>query len=129
MAPAMKGLPELMAGLSQEVWNNIYDFTFSAANDNEINIDASYAPPATLRIDQAINGAASAAYYSNCRFRADDRKVVVDRLVSLPFKHVDLLQDVQYDFLDIPSAWTKATGPAYIEQCQKIQAMRELNLI
>ena len=96
-AIATEDLAPLLQSLPQEIYDEIYELTFSATctTPNTIEIDTKhYSPPSILQVDSASRRLAVPSYYSSHTFVAHDEKVLDAWLCSIACEHMDDLRKV-----------------------------------
>jgi len=126
-AIATEDLAPLLQSLPQEIYDEIYELTFSATctTPNTIEIDTKhYSPPSILQVDTASRRLAALTYYSSHTFVAYDQKVLDAWLCSIARKHMDDLREVHLVNILSEEAienWTRGrfnlAGPLYSYEC------------
>lgn len=98
--PASAGTPSrLLQSLPQELYDRIYDLTFTAVAEDNIRMTKHFRFPAVLHVDHASRELAAAAYYSQ-------NKVFTGTLLhgfffawlhAIPSSHRGHIRDIRYD--------------------------------
>lgn len=66
-----RSLREDLQTLPQELWDEIYDLTFSGKSINTVRVDSTYRPPALLRVNRSTRSEFANHYYSTTDFHGD----------------------------------------------------------
>ena len=91
-------LATLVQGLPPELYNTIYEFTFSPSTDT-INVTRSCRPPSELQVDRTSREFFARQYYGNSKFITTDMDITVHWLRVLRLQHLQYLQDVKLLFI------------------------------
>lgn len=90
--------------LPPELYNIIYDFTFSvSAGEQQVTIDKAYRSPARLQVDSTSRRAFAEPYYKTSTFHVQDTSLVKVRnicrhwLASLRKEHHSLLRHIHLE--------------------------------
>lgn len=86
-----------LQGLPQELYDKIYNLTFSAIRVPRATIDSHYRPPATLQVDQASRELFANVYYSTCNFRFRNMRKFTTWVRAMTKPHLRLINHMTYD--------------------------------
>ena len=99
-------LDDRVQSLPPELYNTIYDLTFTAYSIQGANVelDSSYRPPSCLQVSKASRDEFAASYYAHTIFMFSQRASYtesittgVNWLVSLPPEHVAMIRCLRYN--------------------------------
>lgn len=97
------GLAQLVQSLPQELYDSIYDFTFTTTFKPHDQIHVSkakgYRVPSILQVDCASRSQAAASYYGTRAFYFNRRDELIAWVRSLPVEHQHLIREIRYDSL------------------------------
>lgn len=110
-------LGHLMQSLPQELYDTIYDLTFTF-DIGEVIIDSTYRTPSRLRVDRNSRELFAKQYYRDNTFYCHERNTnaLVSWLQSLPHVHIAYIQRIHYDISPSPSqldSWRDVERRAY----------------
>lgn len=88
-------LVSLLQGLPAELFNEIFEYTFTPTT-SQVAITTAYRPPLELQISTLSREKFARRYYGSTKFIAGDMTVLVHWLRHLRVKHIERLADVRY---------------------------------
>lgn len=95
MAGTSEKINALVQGLPQELFDEVYRFTFTVSVATAIEITETYIPPKLLQVDRASRSLFAASYYArNTFFAVSYRDAIIDWECSLTREHIDHFRDV-----------------------------------
>lgn len=113
--------------IPQELFDIIYDFTFTIKEIIEINRD--YKPPSMLQVNGESRDDLAFRYYTTTTFHSTNRYLVKKWLLSLTPAHVACLQNVRYDFVAKRPAsrfvYRAADEVEYVDEAGKAEKQRK----
>ena len=90
-------LAQRLQRLPQELYDKVYDFTFTPVDTTQIRINRGYAPPSTLQVDRKSREEFAKTYYSTASFHGRDLFLINGWVHSLSEEHQDLLRSITYE--------------------------------
>lgn len=92
-------LRRALQNLPQELYDHIYNLTFTALADDTVRITKHHRFPAVLHVDHASRELAAAAHYSQNKFSTGkiSHGVFLAWLEAIPPSHRGHIRDIRYD--------------------------------
>ena len=94
--------------LPQEVFDKIYDFTFTVPKGATCYIHQTSRPPSLLGVDRTSRSKYAHSYYGDTVFALYSATVAARWLVSLPPEHSSVITTIRY--------YTATLGPIWLDQ-------------
>lgn len=96
---ALNMLPRLVQTLPRELYDDIYNLTFSAANPTTIVIGIPYSLPSELQVDRGSGTIFARSYYSQLQVRFEGRERYLEWLAHLFPKYRHMITSIQDIFI------------------------------